>query len=52
MRWTIFFITFAFISAVLGFGHIAGNLAIIAKLCFFIFIALFLARLYKTINEY
>ena len=41
LRWTTLFITLAFIAAILGFGNVAGNLATIAKLCFFLFIILF-----------
>ncbi|QCE42119.1 DUF1328 domain-containing protein [Psychroserpens sp. NJDZ02] len=51
MRWTIFFIMLAFISAVLGFGHIIGGLAFVAKICCFIFLSLFVGKLYKTISE-
>ncbi|MBD3862473.1 DUF1328 domain-containing protein [Olleya marilimosa] len=52
MRWTIFFIILAFISAILGFGDIAGNLAFLAKLCFFVFVALFIGTVYKFISEH
>ncbi len=51
MRWTIFFIILVFISAILGFGNIIGDFAFLAKLSFFIFIALFIGRLYKEISE-
>jgi len=44
-RWTLSFIIVAFISAVLGFGGIAGFAAEFAKLLFFIFVALFLISL-------
>ncbi len=52
LRWTTLFITLAFIAAILGFGNVAGNLATIAKLCFFLFIVLFIGSLYKEVTEH
>ena len=52
LRWTTLFIILAFIAAILGFGNIAGNLATLSKLCFFLFIALFIGSLYKELTEH
>ncbi|MBN2867033.1 MAG: DUF1328 domain-containing protein [Flavobacteriaceae bacterium] len=51
LRWTVLFIFLAFVAAILGFGNIAGNLAFLAKLCFFLFVILFIGSLYKEITE-
>ncbi|WP_147677835.1 DUF1328 family protein [Algibacter pacificus] len=42
LRWTITFIILAIIAAIFGFGGIAEGAASIAKILFFIFIALFI----------
>jgi uncharacterized membrane protein YtjA (UPF0391 family) len=39
---TILFLIIALVAAVLGFGAVAGTAALIAKICFVIFIVLFL----------
>ncbi|MFT8806171.1 MAG: DUF1328 family protein [Acetobacter aceti] len=42
LRWTLIFLVFALIAAVLGFSGIAANFAYIGKILFFIFIVLFI----------
>lgn len=42
LSWAIFFLVVALIAAVFGFGGIAGTAVGLAKLVFFVFIALFL----------
>jgi len=46
LRWTIFFLVIAIISAVFGFGNIAASAAGIAKGFFYIFIILFVLSLF------
>lgn len=41
LRWSITFLVIALISAVLGFGGLAGTAAGIAKILFYIFLILF-----------
>jgi len=41
LGWAVFFLVIALIAAVLGFGGIAGTAVGIAKLLFFIFLAIF-----------
>lgn len=45
LSWALTFLVVALIAAALGFGGIAGASAGIAKILFFIFIALFLLSL-------
>lgn len=45
LRWTITFIILAIIAAIFGFGGIAAGAASIAKILFFIFLALFIFSL-------
>ncbi len=45
LRWTIIFLIVAVVAAVFGFGGIAGAAAGIAKILFYVFIALFLITL-------
>jgi uncharacterized membrane protein YtjA (UPF0391 family) len=40
LHYTILFIIIAIIAAVLGFGVVAGTAALIAKICFFVFLVL------------
>lgn len=47
LRWTITFVIIAIIAGILGFGEIAGASAGIAKICFFIFLVLFVISLFK-----
>jgi uncharacterized membrane protein YtjA (UPF0391 family) len=42
LNWALTFLVVALIAAVLGFGGIAGSAVEIAKLIFYVFIALFL----------
>jgi uncharacterized membrane protein YtjA (UPF0391 family) len=45
LTWAIVFLVIALIAAVLGFGGIAGASVGIAKILFFVFIAIFLISL-------
>ena len=45
LNWTLLFLLIALMAAVLGFGVIAGTAATIAKICFVIFLVLFLSGL-------
>lgn len=45
LSWAITFLVIALIAAALGFGGIAGTAVGLAKLVFFVFIALFLISL-------
>ena len=45
LRWSITFFVVAIIAALLGFGGIAGAAVGIAKIFFFVFIALFVISL-------
>lgn len=45
LSWALSFLVIALIAAALGFGGIAGTSAGIAKILFFIFIALFVISL-------
>ncbi len=45
LRWTVTFLIIAIIAAIFGFGGIAHGAAAIAKILFFIFIALFVVSL-------
>ncbi|RVU29953.1 DUF1328 domain-containing protein [Neptunomonas marina] len=45
LGWVITFLLIALVAAALGFGGIAGTAAGIAKVIFFIFIALFIISL-------
>lgn len=45
ISWAITFLIIALIAAVLGFGGIAGTAVGIAKILFFVFIALFVLSL-------
>ncbi len=42
LRWSLTFLVFSLIAAVLGFGGIAGTSAWIAKVLFIVFVAMFL----------
>lgn len=42
LRWALIFLVVALIAAFLGFGGLAGTAVGIAKLLFFVFLALFL----------
>lgn len=45
LRWALIFLVIAFVAAVLGFGGIAGTTTSIAKILFFVFLALFILSL-------
>ena len=45
LRWALIFLVVAIIAAILGFGGIAGASADIAKILFYIFIAIFVISL-------
>ncbi len=45
LRWAIIFLVVALVAALFGFGGIAAGAASIAKILFFIFIALFVIAL-------
>jgi uncharacterized membrane protein YtjA (UPF0391 family) len=47
LSWTITFLLISVIAAVLGFGGIAGASAGIAKICFFVFLILFVFSLIR-----
>ena len=46
LRWSISFLIIALIAALFGFGGIAAGAAVIAKVLFFIFVALFILSLF------
>lgn len=45
LGWAVFFLVIALVAAVLGFGGIAGTAVGIAKLLFFVFLAIFIVSL-------
>jgi uncharacterized membrane protein YtjA (UPF0391 family) len=45
LSWAIMFLIIALIAGVLGFGVVAGTAAWIAKVCFVVFLVLFLVSL-------
>lgn len=45
LRWTVTFLIIALVAALFGFGGIAAGAAAIAKVLFFIFLALFVLSL-------
>jgi uncharacterized membrane protein YtjA (UPF0391 family) len=45
LRWALLFLVIGLVAAVLGFGGIAGASFAIAKILFYIFIAIFLVLL-------
>ncbi|RYD37294.1 MAG: DUF1328 domain-containing protein [Verrucomicrobiaceae bacterium] len=47
LSWTLTFIVLALIAGVLGFTTIAGAAAGVAKICFFIFLILFIVSLIR-----
>lgn len=47
LGYTIFFLLIAIIAAALGFGSLAGTAAVIAKVCFVIFLVLFVVSLVR-----
>lgn len=47
LSWTLTFIVVALIAGVLGFGTLAGAAATVAKVCFVIFLILFVISLIR-----
>ena len=47
LSYTITFLIIALIAGVLGFGVVAGTAASIAKICFVIFLVLFVVSLFR-----
>ncbi|MEN9675589.1 MAG: hypothetical protein RIS76_1485 [Verrucomicrobiota bacterium] len=47
LYWTVVFFVVALVAGGLGFGTLAGNAAVIAKVCFILFIVLFLLSLIR-----
>ncbi len=45
LYWALMFFIFAIVAAALGFGGIAGAMVGVAKICFFIFLVLFIVSL-------
>jgi len=45
LHYTIVFLLIALVAAFLGFGLVAGTAALIAKICFVVFLVLFIASL-------
>ena len=45
LHYTILFLVIALVAAFLGFGAVAGTAALIAKICFAIFLVLFIVSL-------
>lgn len=46
LSWALAFFVIALIAGVLGFGVVAGTAATIAKVCFFLFLVLFIISLF------
>ncbi len=46
LSWALLFIIIALIAGVLGFGVVAGTAAWVAKVCFFVFLVLFVLSLF------
>jgi uncharacterized membrane protein YtjA (UPF0391 family) len=47
LHYAVIFLIVAIIAAVLGFGFIAGTAALIAKVCFFVFLILAVLSLFR-----
>ena len=47
LSWTLTFIVVALIAGVLGFGTLAGAAATVAKVCFVLFLVLFVISLLR-----
>ena len=47
LSWTLTFIVVALIAGVLGFGTLAGAAATVAKICFVLFLILFVVSLLR-----
>jgi uncharacterized membrane protein YtjA (UPF0391 family) len=49
LSWTLTFLVISFVAAILGFSGIAGASAGIAKICFFVFLVLFLVSILRGV---
>jgi uncharacterized membrane protein YtjA (UPF0391 family) len=49
LRWVLIFLVLAVIAALLGFGGLAAGFAEVARIIFFIFVALFVLALIFTL---
>jgi len=47
LSWTLTFLLIAIVAFFLGFGLIGGTAYLLAKICFFIFIVLFILSLFR-----
>lgn len=47
LYYTLIFLLIAILAGALGFGSLAGTAAVIAKVCFIIFLVLFVASLLR-----
>lgn len=47
LSWALTFLVIALIAAVLGFGVVAGTAAMIARICFVVFLVLFVISLLR-----
>lgn len=47
LNYAVIFFLIALLAGILGFGVIAGTAALIAKVCFVLFLALFIATLLR-----
>ena len=47
LSYSILFLLLAIVAGALGFGVIAGTAAMIAKICFIIFVVLFVVSLFR-----
>jgi uncharacterized membrane protein YtjA (UPF0391 family) len=47
LGYTLFFLIIAILAGALGFGSLAGTAALIAKVCFLVFLILFVASLLR-----
>lgn len=47
LGYAITFLLIAIIAGILGFGVVAGTAAVIAKVCFIVFLVLFIASLFR-----
>lgn len=47
LSYTILFLIIALLAGALGFGALAGTAALIAKICFLLFLVLFVASFFR-----
>lgn len=50
LSYTLIFLIIAILAGILGFGVVAGTAALIAKICFVLFLVLFVASLLRGKN--